>query len=130
MSRHADEMDAVAFWRGVDTTFYFDTPGATVAGLLVDYTDRPILCLTIQTKDGDRYTVPATQERLKAALKAQRPAKGDRIRITFDGLAEKAAPGMNKAKLFTVEVRRQGSQPPGSSGSGEVPGENTPEVEK
>lgn len=118
MTSHADAMDAVAFWRGVDTTFYFDQPGATVAGVLVDYTDRPILCLTIQTKEGDRYTVPATQERLKAALKAQRPAKGDRIKITFDGLAEKAAPGMNKAKLFTVEVRRQASQ----SGAGAEPG--------
>lgn len=124
---HADDMDAAAFWRGVDTTFYFESPGDSVAGTLVAYADRPILCLTIQTKEGDRYTVPASQERLKAALKAQRPAKGDRVRITFDGLAERAAPGMSKAKLFTVEVRRRGSQPPAGTGSGQSGDSEGPE---
>ena len=57
------------------------------------------------------------------------PVKGDALRITYTGEAERAAPGMSKAKLFTVEVRRPGSQSPGGTGSeasGDVEPENTP----
>lgn len=127
MSRHAQAMDAAGFWRQFVTAYYFDAPGDTIAGTLVDYSadgppKDPTPRLILQTKEGDRYTVTATQERLKAALKAECPAIGDRIKITYTGEADKAAPGMSKAKLFVVEVRRPGSQPPGRSPAGETLG--------
>jgi hypothetical protein len=109
-------MDAAGFWRQFVTAFYFDAPGDSIAGTLIEYDadgppKDPTPRLTIQTREGDRYTVTATQERLKAALKAHCPAIGDAVRITYTGEADRAMPGMSKAKLFAVEVRRQGTQP-------------------
>ena len=130
---HAEVMDAAGFWRQFVTAFYFDKPDDTIAGTLVEYAAEgppkdPTPRLVIQTKEGDRYTVTATQERLKAALKAECPAKGDGIKITYTGEAEKAAPGMSKAKLFTVVVRRRGTPDPGPSKTltGSAPRENPP----
>ena len=114
-SRHAALTDATGFWRQFVTTFYFDTAGAEVAGTLLWYgpanakaDDAPQI--RIQTREGRVHEITATQERLKAELVRLEPAQGDRLRIVYTGEAEKAAPGMSKAKLFTVEIRRQGPQ--------------------
>ena len=131
---HADLMDAVAFWRQFPVMFYFEAEGDEIAGGLVSYTEDgpkrdPVPKIRIQTKDGRQYDVIAHQERLKALLVKEAPAVGDRIRIKYTGEADRAAPGMNKAKLFEVEViRRAGPQSQGRTdslgGSGES--ENTP----
>lgn len=133
MTRHVDAMDAVGYWREVVTTFYFDKPGDSVAGTILELVstrgkpDPPTL--KIQTADGDVWVIPAHQARLRFELKRARPAKGDRIRITFNGEADRAAPGMSKAKDFTVEVKRPSQSPagtgPGQSGDSEGP-ENEP----
>lgn len=108
--------DAVAYWRQFRTVYNFDKPGDAIAGVLVEHgvdgpPKDPIPKLLIQTKDGYLRTVLATQERLKTALQDACPAIGDGLRITYLGEADKAAPGMSKAKLFNVEIRRAGSQP-------------------
>ena len=117
------------------TTFYFEKPGDEVAGALIGYRSEgrnqdAVPCIKLQTREGRVYEITAHQERLKAALVKAAPVKGDRIRIRYDGEAEKAAPGMSKTKLFTVEVRRPNSRPQGRSEgedtSGEVPSENVP----
>lgn len=139
-SRHAELMDAIAFWRQFVVAFYFETPGDELAGALIKYRadgnrDDAVPCLRIQRKDGRVFEVTAHQERLKALLAEAAPAVGDRIKIVYTGEAAKAAPGMNKAKLFTVEVRRPGSPPEagteavrGSAGSENEPraGKTTP----
>lgn len=133
MNRHAALMDASNFWRQFVTAFYFETKGDEVAGAVVWYgpaapkpDDPPQL--RIQTREGRLYEVTATQERLRAKLCQLEPAVGDRIRIVYDGEADKAAPGFNKAKLFTVEVRRQGSRSEQAqpAPSGEVPRDPVP----
>ena len=133
MTAHADLMAAAEFWRQFPVMFYFDNEGDEIAGALISYTDEgptkdPVPRIRIQTKDGRQYDVIAHQERLKAALVRLAPARGDRIRIKYTGEADRAAPGMSKAKLFDVEVRRPGSQSQGRTdslgGSGES--ENTP----
>ena len=102
------------------SAYYFDTPGDELAGALVWYgppnpkpDDAPLV--RIQTKEGRLHEITVSQERLKAELCRLAPAVGDRLRIIYDGEAEKAAPGMNRAKLFTVEIRRQGPQAPGGT---------------
>jgi hypothetical protein len=133
-SRHAEAMDADAFWRQFVVAFYFETPGDELVGTLVKYRaegprDEAVPCFRVQRPDGRVVEVTAHQERLKVELVKAAPAIGDRVKIVYTGEAAKAAPGMNKAKLFTVEVRRQGSQPPGRPGSeasGEVGPENGP----
>lgn len=132
--KHQDLMDAVAYWRQFTVNFYFERPGDKVAGTLVDYWSdgplkEPIPKIRLQTDDGRQFDIVAHQERLKAELVKAAPVKGDRIRIVYTGEAEKAAPGMSKAKLFTVDVRRPGSPSPagtGSEASGEVGPENAP----
>lgn len=108
---HAEAMDAKGYWRQFVAGYYFDSPGDSIAGTLIEYGEDgprndPVPRLIIQTKEGDRFRVIVTQERLLSALKAACPAKGDSLRITYTGEADKAAPGMSKAKLFEVEVRR------------------------
>lgn len=120
MTRHAAVMDADGFWRQFVVAYYFEKPGDVLVGtLLKHWADGPrddlIPHIRIQTDDGRRYEVTVSQERLKAELAKASPAVGDRLRITYTGEAERAAPGMNKAKLFTVEVKRPGSQTPGRS---------------
>lgn len=133
MSRHAQAMDAVAYWRQFVTAFYFDKPGDEVAGVVLDLVepDRkdPTPALKIQTRDGRVYVVTGYQARLRAELVKQAPAVGDAIKITYHGEAKSSAPGMNRAKEFTVVVRRQGSQSGAGAEavSGEVAGsENEP----
>lgn len=113
-SRHARVMDAAGYWREARAVFYFVDPGDCIAGAVLELVpmdrkgDPP--GLVIQTREGDVWTVPAHQARLVYELKKAQPAVGDRIRITHTGLAAKAAPGMHRAKEFTVEVRRQGAK--------------------
>jgi len=122
-SRHARLMEADGYWREVVTTFYFSDETPAVGGAILELIpmrrgDPP--GLRIQTKDGDVYIVPAYQARLQFLLKQIKPAVGDRVLITYIGEAAKAAPGMNKAKEFTVDIRRQGSPPPGRPDAGET----------
>lgn len=131
-------MAADGFWRQFVVAFYFDQPGDVLVGTLVKHwADGPrddlVPHIQVQTQEGRRFEVTVSQERLKAELVKAAPAVGDRLRITYTGEAEKAAPGMNKAKLFTVEVRRpgEGSQSPARSGpdtSGEVDPDNGSET--
>lgn len=112
MSYHTDVMEAKGYWKQVIAPFYFEKPGDKIGGLILDLlfdgppTD-PTPVMIIQTREGDRYRVTASQERLKALLKAECPAKGDRILITHTDVADTAPKGKSKSKLFTVEVRRQ-----------------------
>lgn len=120
--------------------FYFDNPGDELVGVLVKFWregtgDDSVPALRLQTKDGRHFDVTAHQERLKAELVKKAPVKGDWVKIVYKGEAERAAPGMSKAKLFTVEVRRPGSPPEagaeavrGSAGSENEPraGKTTP----
>lgn len=139
-SRHAELMDADGFWRQFVVAFYFDNPGDELVGVLVKFWregtgDDSVPALRLQTKDGRHFDVTAHQERLKAELVKKAPVKGDWVKIVYKGEAERAAPGMSKAKLFTVEVRRPGSPPEagaetvrGSAGSENEPraGKTTP----
>lgn len=133
-SRHAELMDADGFWRQFVVAFYFDNPGDELVGVLVKFWreggggDDSVPALRLQTKDGRRFDVTAHQERLKAELVKKAPVKGDWVKIVYKGEAERAAPGMSKAKLFTVEVVRPNSQPEagaeavrGSAGSENAP---------
>lgn len=130
MTRHADAMDAAAYWRGFTVNFYFDAKGDQVEGRVLELMnvkrdDPP--AIKLQTRDGRVYIVTGRQARLRSELVKAAPAVGDIVTIVYEGEADKAAPGMNKAKEFTVRVKRQGSQPSGrpvgTSGTTEnVPG--------
>lgn len=129
MSRHADLMHAANYWRQFVTNFYFDTPGDTVEGFVLQLIepDRrekdPDPGLKLQTPDGRVYIVMGRQARLKAELVQKAPAKGDTVTIVYEKDADKAAQGMNKAKEFTVTVKRAGSGSPGAVPPGEASGE-------
>lgn len=69
--------------------------------------DDPYPVLMLRTDSGYKILVNAAQTRLVAELMRQRPDIGDRVTIIYDGTATKAAPGMNPAKEFTVEVIRK-----------------------
>lgn len=112
-SRHAQLMDAAGYWREVVTNFYFDSPGDSVGGHILELIPKGRSGppgLRLQSKEGDVWVVLAHQARLQFELKKAQPAVGDRILITYTGQASKAAPGMSPAKEFTVEIRRQGAQ--------------------
>lgn len=133
-SRHAELMDAAGYWREARAVFYFESEGDVIAGAILELVpmarkgDPP--GLVIQTREGDVWIVPARQARLVFELKKAQPAVGDRIRITYTGLASNAAPGVHKAKEFTVEVIRKGSQPqpPTDEASGDGSSENAAEA--
>lgn len=113
--------EAKGYWRQFRTGFYFDNPKDQIAGVVLGLEEEgpakdPLPRLIIQTKDGYLRVVVASQERLKSLLVDACPAVGDRIQITYTGDQPKSAPGMTPAKLFTVEVRRQGTDP--GSGTG------------
>jgi hypothetical protein len=136
-SHHARIAEADAYWRQFVVPFYFNDPGDEVTGAVLhlgeDRTAADLIPrLRIQQKDGRVYVVTAHQARLRSELVKAAPAVGDRVRITYNGEADKAAPGMNKAKEFTVEVRRQNPPPserPDGRTSGEVnPSENAKEA--
>lgn len=115
-SHHNDLMEAKGFWNQFVTAFYFERPKDTIAGHLIAHETEgppkdPIPKLYLQTEQGARRYVMATQERLKAALQAACPARGDWLRITYVGDGERAAPGMTKAKLFEVELKRRQTTP-------------------
>lgn len=123
--------EAKGYWRQFRTGFYFDSPGDIVVGQVVALEEEgpakdPLPRLIIQTDDGYLRVVIASQERLKAGLVEACPAVGDQIRLAYTGDAPKAAPGMTPSKLFTVEVRRRGSQPPGGTGHRGSASENDP----
>ncbi len=134
-SRHAALMDADGFWRQFVVPFYFETPGDEIVGVVVHKWsegrgDDAIPAVRLQTRDGRRFDVTAYQERLKALLVKAAPADGDWVKIVYTGEADRAAPGMSKAKLFTVEVKRPDSPPrgrtEGQGTSGGAPSENGP----
>ena len=133
-SRHAEVMEAAGFWRQFVVAFYFEKPTDWITGTLVAYRSEgrghdAVPCIKLQAKSGRVYEITAYQERLKAELVRAAPVKGDEVTIRYLGEAEKAAPGMNKAKLFEVTVTPPGSQPEAgaeSEASGEVGSENEP----
>lgn len=115
VDRRTREMDAKGYWRQFRTAFYFDRPGDQIAGVVLALEEEgpakdPIPRLVLQA-DGKIRVVLASQERLKVALQDAEPVVGDQLTIVYTGDADKAAQGMTRAKLFTVEVRRPGSQP-------------------
>lgn len=122
MTRHANQMDAKAYWRQFATVFRFEARGDAITGTIVSLEEEgpakdPEPRLVIQTEQGDRYSLLATQERLKASLKAECPAVGDWVGIRYLGEdTDNKMAGRNPAKLFKVEVRRKGSQLPGGTG--------------
>lgn len=110
---HADQMDAYQYWRQFPVRVYWDTPKqveGTVVRLGEEKTRDGILpLLVVRLADGTVAEILVSQARLTAELVAQKPAVGDRIRITYTGEASKAAPGMNPTKEFAVAVRRHGT---------------------
>lgn len=109
MSDHARLMDADGYWRQFEAPFYFNSPGDRVEGHVIQLVtvrrgDPP--AIKVQTQTGRVYIVTARQARLLAELVKAAPAVQDWIVITYNGEADKAAPGMNKAKEFSVDVRR------------------------
>jgi len=113
---HADDMDAKGFWNQFVTAFYFENVGDTIEGNVLDYEAEgpardPVPRLFLLTKAGAKRYVTVTQERLKAALQDKCPGRGDWVSIKYSGDAERAAPGLTKAKLFDVTVRRKASSP-------------------
>jgi hypothetical protein len=131
MSRHADAMDAAAYWRGFPVTAHFTEP-CEIVGTLIELAehrtrDEVIPKLRIQQDDGVIVIVIAGPTRLQSELVRHAPAVGDKVKIVYTGEAAKAAPGMNPTKEFTVAVRRKGSQPRAGAepDSGEVAGSDT-----
>lgn len=121
MTRHADLMDAHAYWRQFPVRIYWDTP-KTVVGTVVRLDeqrakDGALPVVVLQLDDGTVAEILVTQARLTAELVAKEPAVGDRVKIDYTGEAARAAPGMSPTKEFTVVVRRKGSQ----SGAGAGP---------
>lgn len=132
MDARTAQMDAHHYWRQFPVRIYWDTPKrieGTVTRLGEEKTRDGLLpLLVVQLADGTVAEILVSQARLTAELVTQRPAVGDRIRITYTGEAAKAAPGMNPAKEFTVEVRRPGTQTPDRTDSvrGSAASENDP----
>jgi len=134
VSRHADAMDAHAYWRQFPVRIYWDAP-KRVTGAIVRLDEEKtrdgfLPLVVLQLADGTVAEILVSQARLTAAFVEQRPAVGDRIQITYTGESTKSAPGMNPTKEFTLEVKRaESSQPQGrppGKASGEVAGENGP----
>ena len=116
MSRHADLMDATGYWRQFPVTVSWDEPKEVVGDIqTLDEFRRAggeyVPKIHILQKDGSVAIIVGPPARLLEALKEACPAVGDRVRIRYTGESERAAFGLNKTKLFTVEVRRAGSQP-------------------
>lgn len=112
------------YWRRWPVPFTFDQPGDEAVGDVVGLGDLREKWpeVHIKDRDGRIRVVRVTQVNLHEQLCTEEPCVGDRIRIRFVGLGKKAKPDMSPPKLFTVEVRRKGSQPPNSPNSttGEV----------
>lgn len=133
---HAEQMDAKAYHRQFIVPWYPKSPGDELVGAVIEYVeprerDRKdwVPGWLIQTKGGDLRKVVGYQTRLAAEMVEASPVIGEVVKITYHGEAKKAAPGMNKAKEFTVAVRRRGAQPqerPSGEALGEVTGENAP----
>lgn len=85
----------------------FVKEGDEIDGILVawDAMSEKYPVLHLQTAGGLIRIVRVTNARLHELLVDLDPDIGDRLFIRFDGLEAKAAPGMNKAKKFTVERR-------------------------
>lgn len=136
MSRHAEEMDAVAYWRAYEVKIAWEKPGEVIgtvealretrAKVSDPWTPR----LVIRQDDGQQVIVEAYQQRLLAELVLAKPAVGDRIRIRYLGEDKSAAPGMSPVKRFAVSVRRADSQPPDGTEKPDEASENAPEVGK
>jgi hypothetical protein len=137
VSRHADAMDADAYWRAYEVKIAWEKPMEVIGTVeaLKETRAKPgdpwTPRLAIRQDDGILVIVDAYQQRLLAELVLARPAVGDRIRIRYHGEDKRSAPGMNPVKRFSVQVRREGSQTPerADGTSGETASENAPESE-
>lgn len=96
----------------------FEKPGDQVKGELIawDAMAEKYPVMHLRTDDGMIRIVRLTQVRLLERVVDLNPDIGDRLFIRYDGEANRAAPGLNKTKEFTVEIRRKGSQPPANKG--------------
>jgi hypothetical protein len=113
------------YWKRWPVPLTFANPGDEATGEIIATGDLRDKCpeLHIRQADGIVRIVRITHARLHELLGELTPGVGDRVRIRYTGDAEKALPGMNPAKEFTVEIKRQGSQPLGGTDnatSGEV----------
>jgi hypothetical protein len=89
----------------------------------------PAPSLRLRLDSGRCVIVNCVQARLMEEIVRLQPAPGDRVKITYKGQAERAAPGMSPTKEFAVAVRRPDSQTPerADGTSGETASENAPE---
>lgn len=129
MSRHADAMDAAAYWAQYEVKIAWDSPKeivGTVEALRetrAKASDPWTPRLAVRQDDGVLVIVDAYQQRLLAELVLAKPVVGDRIKIRYLGEDAKSAPGMNPVKRFNVRVQRAGSpsqERPENPTSGEV----------
>lgn len=90
----------------------FTEPGDEIKGTFVawDPLSEKYPILHLRTADGLVRIIRVTQVRLHERLADLLPQEGDRLWIRYDGEEDKAMKGHNKAKKFTVEIRRNGSQ--------------------
>lgn len=112
MDRGAAHQEAYHYWRQFTVNAHFTEP-CVITGTVVNLSEHRLQTgvaprVTIQQADGTKIVVLVTQARLLSAFVEAAPTVGDRVRITYHGPADKAAPGMSPAKQFTVEVRRRG----------------------
>lgn len=104
-------------WEQFDTAsnyIKFTEPGEEVVGTIreirvgSDFNQNKVPELILDTPLGQR-TLTVVHAMLKAALVAEAPEVGDRVKITFTGLGT-PKPGRQAPRLYTVEVKRQEKQ--------------------
>ena len=96
----------------------FEKPGDQIKGELIawDSMAEKYPVMHLRTADGFIRVVRLTQTRLLERMVDANPDIGDHLLIRYDGEAERAMPGLNKTKEFTVQIRRKDSQPPAEKG--------------
>lgn len=119
--------------RQIEATASFLEPcqfaGNVTAVDLVGDTSDGVPYAIVALDNGVNLRVNAVQKDLLFKLAIANPKVGDRIRVIYQGDTDRAAPGMSPTKIFRVDVRPAGTQPPDRpSGLGEVAGENGPEA--
>lgn len=115
MDARTAAMDAHNYWRQFPVRVYWDVP-KEIVGVVVRLVEQKakdgiLPVLVLQLDDGTIAEILVSQTRLTAELVDKKPAVGDKVKITYNGEATRAAPGMSPSKEFTVAVKRPVSQP-------------------
>jgi len=99
------------YWKRWPVTVSWAEPGEVVGTVMAlgDLKEK-FPQLQVRTPEGLMLTVNVVQARLHELLAKAEPQPGDKIRIRYLGVADKALPGMNPTKLFTVEIWPQNTQ--------------------